>query len=159
MGVNYFTARISGTRAKRDRQNAYLEALKETGSCNMHFGVYQQNPRKCKRCSLVNSISNEKMTDVNIAVAMMTDAFEDNFDTALLVSADSDLTPPVRKIRELYPHKRVIIALPPGRSSKQLTSAASGFIRVDRATLNQSLLPETITKSNGYVINRPVEWR
>jgi uncharacterized LabA/DUF88 family protein len=159
VGVNYFTARISGTRAKRARQNAYLEALKEMGSCAMHFGVYQHNSRECRRCKLVDNVPSEKMTDVNIAVSMMTDAFENNFDTALLISADSDLTPPVRKIRELRPSKRVIVALPPGRSSKQLTSAASGFIRVDRAALNRSLLPEKIQKSTGYVIERPQRWQ
>lgn len=31
------------------------------------------------------------MTDVNIAVEMMRDAFQDRFDAALLISADSDL--------------------------------------------------------------------
>ena len=39
------------------------------------------------------------MTDVNIATAMLTDAYRDRFDTALLVSADSDLVPPVRAAR------------------------------------------------------------
>lgn len=159
VGVNYFTARISGTRAKRDRQNAYLEALKEVSGCAMHFGVYQHYPRECRRCNLVDNVPSEKMTDVNIAVSMMTDAFEDNFDTALLISADSDLTPPVRKIRELRPSKRIIVALPPNRSSKQLTSAANGFIRIDRATLNRSLLPEQIRKGDGYVIRRPSRWQ
>lgn len=159
MGVNYFTARISGTRAKRGRQNAYLEALKEIGACYMHFGVYRQNSRECKRCNLVDNVPNEKMTDVNIAVAMMTDAFQNNFDTALLITADSDLTPPVRKIRELFPSKRITAAFPPNRSSKELMSAVNGYIRVDRATLNQSLLPETIQKSNGYVIQRPDRWQ
>ena len=129
------------------------------GSCDTHFGVYQHNPRECRRCNLVDNVPSEKMTDVNIAVSMMTDAFEDNFDTAILISADSDLTPPVRKIRELRPSKRVIVALPPGRSSKQLTSAANGFIRIDKPTLNRSLLPEKIRKSNGYVIQRPSRWR
>jgi hypothetical protein len=33
----------------------------------------------------------EKMTDVNIAVELLTDAFQDSFDVALLISADGDL--------------------------------------------------------------------
>lgn len=159
MAVNYFTARISGTRAKRDRQNAYLEALKEMGKCHMHFGVYRLNSRECRRCNYADNVPSEKMTDVNISVSMMTDAFQDNFDTALVVSADSDLTPPARKIRELFPSKRIIVAFPPNRSSKELISAANGYIRVDRAMLNRSLLPETIQKSNGYVIRRPGRWQ
>lgn len=61
VGLNYFTARISGTRAKRDRQTAYLEALKEMGKCHMHFGVYRERSRECKRCKLVDRYTSPAM--------------------------------------------------------------------------------------------------
>jgi uncharacterized LabA/DUF88 family protein len=54
-----------------------------------------------------------KMTDVNIAVEMLVDAYNNTFDTALLISADSDLTAPLVAIRNLFPGKRVIVAFPP----------------------------------------------
>jgi uncharacterized LabA/DUF88 family protein len=38
------------------------------------------------------------MTDVNIATEMLADAFLGKFDTALLISADGDLTTPVKRI-------------------------------------------------------------
>ena len=43
----------------------------------------------------------EKETDVNIAIAMLTDAVRDVYDIALLVSADSDLRPAVGAVKRL----------------------------------------------------------
>jgi len=54
---------------------------------------------------------------VNIAIALTSDAFRDQFDTALLVSGDSDLTGPVLQIKQLFPAKRIVVAFPPARSS------------------------------------------
>jgi uncharacterized LabA/DUF88 family protein len=69
-------------------------------------------------------VHHEKMTDVNISVELMTDAFRDLFDTALLVSADSDLVGVVRAVRQFFRSKRTVIALPPGSGSKALVKAA-----------------------------------
>jgi uncharacterized LabA/DUF88 family protein len=159
IGVRYFTARISGPPDKQERQNAFLEATETMGKCTMHFGQYLQTPQTCKVCGSGYSVPKEKMTDVNIAVELLSDAHQSLFDTALLISADSDLTPPVQKIKQLFPRKRVIVAFPPKRRSKRLTDAADGFVRVGRANLTPSLLPEEIKKSGGHIIRRPKEWR
>jgi uncharacterized LabA/DUF88 family protein len=158
-GVKYFTARISGPRDKQRRQNTYLEATEEMGKCIMHFGQYLQVPQTCQVCGSTHSVPKEKMTDVNIAVEMLSDAHQNLFDTALLISADSDLAPPIQKIKQLFPTKRVIVALPPKRRSKLLTSNADGYIRVSKANLTSSLLPENIKKTSGHVIQRPKEWK
>ncbi len=38
------------------------------------------------------------MGDVNIAVELLSDAEDDVFDTAIIASTDSDLTPPVTAV-------------------------------------------------------------
>jgi uncharacterized LabA/DUF88 family protein len=43
----------------------------------------------------------EKETDVNIAIAMLTDVVCDMYDTALLVSADSDLRSAAAAVKHL----------------------------------------------------------
>jgi uncharacterized LabA/DUF88 family protein len=45
------------------------------------------------------------MTDVNIASRMLVDSFKDKFDTAFLISGDTDLIPPIREIKSLFPKK------------------------------------------------------
>lgn len=157
--VRYFTARISKPQSKQRRQNAFLEANAELGKCKMHYGQYLNKYRKCPRCNFRHEVPEEKMTDVNIAVEMMSDALQDNFDAALLISADSDLTPPVEKIKKLFPNKRVVAAFPPARNSQRLASAADAQFTIGRGRLARSLLPKTIKKSNGFLIKRPAEWR
>lgn len=99
------------------------------------------------------------MTDVNIAIQLLTDAFEDAFDVALVVSGDSDLTTPVRRIRARFPGKRVIIAFPPRRHSSELKRWATGYVSIGEDKLRSSQLPETLAKPDGFVLTRPANWR
>jgi uncharacterized LabA/DUF88 family protein len=103
-------------------------------------------------------VPNEKMTDVNIAVEMMADAFQDRFDTALLVSADSDLCAPLCRIRELFPNKRVIVAFPPSRRSAELAKVATATIVIGKGRLKASQFPDVITTQSGHVLNKPTTW-
>ena len=99
------------------------------------------------------------MTDVNVATEMLCDAFRDNFDDALLISADSDLTPPILSVREYFPAKNITVAFPPGRYSSWLARSANGCFKITKGKLKASLLPDVITKPDGYVLRRPPTWR
>jgi uncharacterized LabA/DUF88 family protein len=156
---NYFTSRVSGSPDKVRRQTAYIEALQTLPSCRLHFGHYLSTPRTCRRCHFTENVPTEKMTDVNIATALLTDAFQDHFDTALLVTADSDLTAPIGAVRRLFPSKRIILAFPPERFSITLRRVAHGFIHIERSHLLASQLPSQITKPDGYILQRPQTWR
>lgn len=158
--TKYFTTRISSPEPKRKRQSDYLEALQTHcgDSLKMFFGHYQSDPWKCERCNQIVQVPHEKKTDVNIAVEMMTDAFRDEFDTALLISADSDLVPAVLAIRRLFSDKRIVVAFPPARQSMELANAADVHISIGRAKLSRSQLPEVIKKADRRELRRPVKW-
>ncbi len=159
LDVKYFTARVDAPEGKRVRQNTYLEALQAATACKTVFGKYQPELTHCSHCGGETRIPKEKMTDVNIAVEMMADAFDDRFDTAMLVSGDSDLTPPVRHIRHRFPGKRVVVAFPPKRHSIELERASSGSFVIARSRLRDSQLPDAIAKPDGYILRRPERWR
>ena len=154
-----FTARVSSPPDKVKRQNTYLDALKTLPNLSIFYGRYQLNPFTCRNCGHVHQIHNEKMTDVNIAVELMQDGFQDRFDTALLISADSDLVGPAVALQKLFPGKRVVVACPPGRFSASLCKAASAHFQIGRATVAKSLLPETVTTSSGFALRCPPSWR
>ena len=160
--VHYFTSRIRFTgnnHADTQRQNDYLDALGTLPEVTIQYGHYLQKPRKCRSCGAEWMDHEEKMTDVNIATGMLLDAFEDRFDTALLISADSDLAPPVGQIRARFPSKRVIVVQPPGRNSVHLKQAANAAFTLGEAKLRQSQLPESLTTSGGHMLQRPGHWR
>lgn len=160
VAVKYFTARVSRPESKRKRQNAYLDALGTLDATlfSIAYGNYQENQTVCARCGEPSDVPNEKQTDVNIAVGMLTDAFKDLFDVALLVSADSDLCPVVKAILALHPSKRVIAMFPPGRASKELAGTASGCVNIGRAKLSQSQFPNKVTVGSGYELIKPELW-
>ena len=161
-GVRYFSARISpslGDPKKHLRQQAYLEAVETLAGVDAIYGHYLSKPKQCRACGAQWQQNEEKMTDVNIAVRLLADAMDDAFDTAMIVSADSDLVPPVQAIRQRFPNKRIIIASPPERHSSRLAEAAHACFTIGRKKLADSQFPETITKPDGYVLKRPDTWK
>jgi uncharacterized LabA/DUF88 family protein len=157
--TKYFTARVSLPPDKQKRQATFIEALETLQDFKVFFGKYQINPRECQRCHFKDFVPNEKMTDVYIAVELLTDAYQDLYDTALLISADSDLTPPLNALKRLFPAKRVIVAFPPNRTSQELKIVADGYFTIGRRNIARSLLPLEVQKPNGFILKCPERWR
>lgn len=157
-GVKYCTARVSAPSGSVRRQTLYIEALSATGVAVIE-GKFQPRDGHCRRCGHTWPDFEEKQTDVNLAVEMMRDAHLDLFDTALLISGDSDLTPAVSAVQQLHPAKTVVVASPPGRRSDVLNSAAAAAFSIGRAKLANAQLPPVVTSATGHPLRRPVEWR
>ena len=98
------------------------------------------------------------MTDVKIAVQLLLDAEDDKFDTAIVVTADSDLTPPIDAVLKRFPNKRVIAAFPPKRLSNALKNSVSGWFSIDRRTLKNSQFPKRVQITDEFYIQRPDKW-
>lgn len=157
--AKYFTARIIvGDQAKRRRQATYIEALGTLQGLEIIEGKYHDEPYTCYNCGYMHHIPSEKMTDVNIAKEMIVDAFKDNFNTALLLSADADIVPAVKAIRKEFPLKRVTIALPPRRYSKDLVDSANSSFSIGRSHFALNQLPEKVTRPDGFTLERPKTW-
>jgi len=157
--TKYFTSRVAYPAEKERRQTTFLEALETLSDFQIYYGHYQTNPQWCRKCGNRVLVPNEKMTDVNIAVEMLADAYQDGFDSALLISADSDLTAPIVAIRRLFSEKRVTVAFPPRRHSAQLKRLAHDSFQIGRATVAKSLFPEKVAKADGFLLQRPGEWK
>lgn len=171
VSTKYFTARIAGSKvgdspkraryvdARRKRQSTYLDALATLSGFEMYGGHFLGKKVECWSCGADWRTHEEKMTDVQIATQMLTDAFADRYDMAMVVSADSDLVPPISAIRHLFPEKRIVVAFPPARHSLGLTRAANACFTIGRGVLRQSQFPETVRKADGFTLKRPNRWR
>lgn len=156
--VKYFTSRISNSIDRQKRQDIYIEALRTT-PISITFGQFRNQPMQCRNCASIWYDSKEKMTDVNIATSMMVDAFKNNFDVAFLISGDSDLVPPIKAIREIFPEKEIWVVLPPSRESNALKKIANGSFVLGRKKLENSQLPEEILSNYGVMLKRPPSWK
>jgi uncharacterized LabA/DUF88 family protein len=158
--VKYFTSRIAGPASKRERQNAYIDALSQLEGFEIHYGQFLYEDYLCPHCSRWDKVPTEKRTDVNIAVEMITDAYQDQYDVALLVSGDSDLVGPVQAVRRFFPNKRVIVAFPPKRHNASLEPpVSSASFVIGRAKFAQSQFTDEIVRADGYVLKRPGKWK
>ena len=158
ISTKYFTSRVSGPPDKVKRQGVFIEALETLDNFYIFYGHYLTNAVECKKCGDVFPKPNEKMTDVNIAVEMLTDAFQNSFDTSILISADSDLTAPVKRIRSLFSEIRIVVAFPPERFSFALKEVANASLFVGRKKLADSVFPDQVVKPDGFRLQKPERW-
>jgi uncharacterized LabA/DUF88 family protein len=159
VAVDYFTARVRNQPTSERRQATYLDAL-SAHSPLVHVveGRFQEKTHYCRSCGNQWSSYEEKETDVSIAVTLVEDGAAHLFDTALLISGDSDMCPVVRSLRRVCPGKRVIAVFPPKRNSAELGRLADGVLRISDANIRQSQLPAAVVSPAGISLKRPNYW-
>jgi uncharacterized LabA/DUF88 family protein len=156
--TKYFTSRVSGNPGKEQRQSAWLDAINTLPDLSVYWGRFQADRKECRNCHAAAFVPQEKKTDVNIATELLCDAHSDAFDTAIVISGDADLVPPIAAIRRLFPHKKVVVAFPPCRYSAELVLTASASFRIYESYFKKSRLPENVTLLSGTVVTRPPKW-
>jgi len=124
------------------------------------MGQFKAKDRSCRSCGAKWIAHEEKETDVNIALWLLCEAYEDNFDEAFVISRDSDLTPAVRMVVEGFPNKSIKIISPPNAGhSKEMAQLVGDkkLASIKPIHLERSLLPEKIhSPDSGLVlVERP----
>ena len=155
--VKYFTADITHNPPKQARQSIYLDALRSLEFVEIIKGRFLKVPFECHLCNKTGFAYKEKMTDVNIAMEMLLDAQGNNFDTAILISADTDLVPIVIYVVQKL-NKRVTVAFTPERWSDHLKDVAGRHYPIGRDKFAKAQLPPRIKTSGEHFLERPPEW-
>ena len=97
----------------------------------------------------------EKGSDVNLAVQLLNDGWLDAYDCAVVVSNDSDIAEAMRLVREID-RKRIGLVTPgTRRASRQLTKYADFSRKLRSNALQRSQLPDRIPGTN---IRKPALW-
>jgi uncharacterized LabA/DUF88 family protein len=158
VAVRYFTARVRNDPPAEHRQQTYLNALTAHSSMlDIRQGRFQQKSKTCHSCGSSWFEYEEKETDVSLSVSLLEDGINRLYDTALIVSADSDMSPAIRALRRLLPGVRVVAALPPNRRSFGLQTVCDATIPIGMAKVRQSQLPNAVSVGS-QVFLRPPHW-
>jgi uncharacterized LabA/DUF88 family protein len=155
--IKYFTSRVSNNPDKQKRQSTYIDALESIGT-KITYGNYQDVSTECKRCGHIWQTAKEKKTDVNIATAIIVDAYKNEYDMAMLISGDSDLMPPIWEVHNLFQNKRVFIAFPPKRYNSSMAKVARGSETIGRKKLANAQFDDEVISKTGFILKRPTEW-
>lgn len=164
--IKLFTARITPRPNDLDaakRQNAYLRALDaHCRNLDIIYGHFLSNNTRMYLATppatgprTVEVIkTEEKGSDVNLAVHMVDDAWQDLYDVGVVISNDSDLAGPMKIVRRLK--KSTGLITPSKRRPSQQLLQHSSFRKTLRpAQLAAAQLPAQIP---GTPISKPVAW-
>lgn len=156
----YFSAKPTGTQ-QRHRQGLLFQANKLNPKFKLVLGKYLEKEITCRSCGSIIHSHEEKETDVRIATTILSDSYKKRCDIAIIVSADSDLVPPVEMIREFNPSQKVFVYFPPNRRSSNLASISDGTKSLDGSysIFQRFVLPDIVVLESGYQIQRPENWR
>jgi uncharacterized LabA/DUF88 family protein len=175
--INYYVADVSG-RVDPDaprRQQALLRALKSTPIVAVHKGnflyseiwtglVYPFEFRPLPIISIhwprptVGMVhkTEEKGSDVNLGAHLVRDAFQGKFDTAAILTNDTDLKEPLRIVVEEV-GLPVILLTPINNPARSLVNLATE-VRHIRPYLGPSQFPNPVILPNGQQVYRPPSW-
>lgn len=145
------------------RHQVYIEAL-ETFDIQFIEGHFKNKVHTCyvkDRINLTLYKHEEKETDVNIAIYMVRDAILKKFDKLILITNDTDINPAIEMAKKENPNLEIRLLTPPTYkthdSLRKIIMPGKATV-ISEGQIQLSLLPASITKSNGKIIHRPKEY-
>jgi hypothetical protein len=103
----------------------------------------------------------EKQSDINVALSLIMDGLDDVYDTAFLLSADSDQVATATFFKSrLVPMGKELIAAIPFTKTCPPGYAALGFeaIEVPKLLIEASVMPAQVQGKSGHPVHRPREY-
>lgn len=169
VAIKYFTAMVTGS--TRSNQEVYLKALATLPLVEVILGKFKRKRVLCNETSCSHfgnrffETVEEKRTDVNIAVSMLDDAYQDACEQLVLISGDSDLVPGVNLVRTRFPMKKIIVYVPhtPALSTTrgfavELRSSANTHRDLPLNLLRVAQFPSQVPDGAGGTITKPATW-
>jgi uncharacterized LabA/DUF88 family protein len=161
--IKYFTASVSGKYdpSKPLKQELYARALRTLPSVEIILGTFSYNKKSIQitaESSFTGIMPEEKGSDVNIGAHLINDAHLKKFDTAIIVSNDSDLAEVVRIATQELKVK-VGLLNPYGKFQKRLQKYAtpSELYSIREGAVSASQFPISLADSRG-TIQKPATW-
>jgi uncharacterized LabA/DUF88 family protein len=155
--IVYCTAYPIWSDQKRTKHELFVNVQKKL-NVDILLGQFRKKRKKCRHCNKSIDTHEEKQTDVNVAVSLFQMAMEDVFDTALLITGDSDICPAIRAVRKNFPNKSVEVVIPINRQAEELKSITNKHHKIKEQHLLRSLLPVEIDLGRGVVARCPTGW-
>lgn len=165
--INYFTALVharSDDPQVAQRQQTYLRALATIPNLSIHLGPFLSNtkwmpiahpiPQGPRFVEVIST--EEKGSDVNLATNLLVDAFRGNFDTAVVISNDSDFTLPIELVRSNL-GKQVGILNPQQNRSWALYNVTDFYRPIRNGPLGASQFPDILSDDQG-TFSKPSAW-
>jgi uncharacterized LabA/DUF88 family protein len=154
----YFTTYATWDQAKLERHQKYVRALQSVG-IDVVFGAFRYVDKTCRICHRQYKTFEEKQTDVNIAIKLFQTAVQDLWDTAIIISGDSDLIPAIRAVKTTFLSKRIGIVVPIGRRAEELKQVVDFHMKLKEKHLASSQFEDAVNIDGDIKLIRPATWK
>jgi len=162
--VRYFTSEVElrdPDRAKVDRQRTFIRALETTG-IKVYYGNFLTEKRWLKLVQEEGNarvyVTREKRSDVNLASYLLMDAWDDLYDTAAIITSDSDLITPIKIVRERFGKTVLLLNPQVGHTPiPELIDAVTQVHSIRTGPLSACLFPNELVDEEGPIL-RPESW-
>jgi hypothetical protein len=158
--TSYFSAYATWRPDSYSRQRQFVAALKASG-VECHMARFSEKTATCRSCRATWITHEEKETDVHFSLTFLEDAIDNVFDRAILISADGDHVPAVRRVRSRLPGKQIFLAAPPRRlgHARELSKVCNSQMEITQGRVGKYLFPEHVLDPAGVIIaTRPIEY-
>lgn len=161
--VKYFTAPPLN-RGKKERQSQLFRVNKRINGPTLQIikNYYFEKPTYCPKCHRTFLKPEEKKTDVDISTNLIGDCVLDKCDILILITADSDLVPPIKFIKQHFTDKSIRVYFPPERNSADIFDTMRRkivYLKNNKRKFENAVLPEVVTFPNGHNIEMPERWK
>lgn len=196
VGIRYYNAPPVGNKRgshRLENYRAYMRLLENDGITVKHgrhkikeatllakagtmvpviVGGKQRKAKLARDTLIKGKVREEKMTDVNIAIDLVGLASRNEYDRAILISSDIDLTPAVEEVATNH-NKKVTVALTNTISSVSNTRSVTSFhgfaSKMEKRNVNIELLQISkeeivrasypkVVKISDKLFTRPKDW-
>lgn len=154
----YYCTAIPTNKGQKNRQSEFFRANKLNPKFELVYGKFLE-----KEVSFGGNFYKtfeEKQTDVNIAIGLIRNIYNNSCDTSIVVSADSDLVPAIELAREINPSHKIFFHFPPERHSANLTNKCDSIIHLGRYEnrFKKCLLEAEIKIDDNNILKCPNGW-
>jgi len=167
VGMKYFTAKVFSRKddpQKHIRQQVYLRALETLPNIEIIYGHYSEHPKWMRLANPQSGLAKyaevikteEKGSDVNLAVNLLSDGYQGKYQLAAIVTNDSDLLSAVQIVQNDL-GLMVGILNPQVHPSKVLKKEALFMKKIRQGVLRASQFPTTLVDAKGS-FHKPEEW-
>jgi hypothetical protein len=164
--VRYFTALVRprpNNPHQLVRQQIFIRALQTIPNLSVHYGQFLESrvwmplvtPPALGQQTVEVLKTEEKGSDVNLATYLLVDAYEQDFEAAVVITDDSDLAEPIHIVRHRLRHH--VTVLSPRGKSRKLAQVATRFRPIEARNLAASQFPPILQDANG-TITKPRGW-
>ena len=135
----YYNAPVkqADDREEYRKQQLFFDGLRRTPYLELKLGYFLKKTKTCEECGHVLNYPVEKGCDVSLAVDIMSMAYKNLYDVAILVSSDGDFSSACQCVKDLGKH--VENAYFEQGSSWHLLNVCDDRILIDQAFIDKCI--------------------